>query len=159
MSAGDHRVVQSPVDLIAGLRHQFAAHGDEDRMLGDADVFADTIGPHATEDLTCVMDAGALKNRFVGLEGVRAGWRDFLSAFDEIEIVPGELHEGPDGESVIEFVHLIGTPAGVDGQIDHKGAAVWRVRDGRIYEVEFHLDRAAALRSGGLDPDDYSSQA
>jgi hypothetical protein len=31
-----------------------------------------------------------------------------------------------------------------------EGGAVWRVRDGRISGVEFHLDRDAVLRSAGL---------
>ncbi len=37
------------------------------------------------------------------------------------------------------------------------GAAVWWVRDGRLVRVEFNLNREAALRSAGLDP--QSSQS
>ncbi len=37
-------------------------------------------------------------------------------------------------------------------EVEAPGAAVWTVVDGRVRRVEFHLDREAALRSAGLDP-------
>ena len=34
------------------------------------------------------MDGGALTTTYEGLEGLRAGWRDFLGAFETISIHP-----------------------------------------------------------------------
>jgi ketosteroid isomerase-like protein len=151
MGASDPRIATSPAAFIRELRAAFVERGGEDRMLGDADNFVETFAPYATEDFTCLMEAGALTDRYNGLEGLREGWRDFLAAFEEIEIVPGELREAPGGDAVVEFVHLIGKPIGVAAEIDQQAAAVWRFRDGRLCAVEFHIDRGAAMRSAGLE--------
>ena len=52
------------------------------------------------------------------------------------------------------FVEEVGKPRGVSAAIDQDAGAVWRLRDGKLSAVEFHIDRAAALRAGGLDPAD-----
>jgi hypothetical protein len=59
--------------------------------------------------------------------------------------------EAPDGESVVEFVRLTGRPDGTEAQIEHEAGAVWRVGDGLIRSVEFHMSRDAALRSAGIE--------
>jgi hypothetical protein len=123
-------------------------------MLGDPDAFVEAIAPHATEDFTTTMAGGALTDQHRGLEGLRKGWADFTQAFDEIEIIPEELRESPAGDAVVEFVRLVGKPRGVAGGIDQQGAAVWLLRGDRLRGVEFHLDREAALRAGGIDPTD-----
>ena len=64
-----------------------------------------------------------------GLEGLRAGWRDFLGAFETISIHPERDPMGGDGECVVEFVRLTGKPKGIDAEIE-SGAGLWRFRDG-----------------------------
>jgi hypothetical protein len=148
------RATGSAIDLIVGMRAALRREsGASDRMLGNPDAFVEAIAPHATEDFTTTMSGGALTDVHRGLEGLRKGWRDFTHAFDEIEIFPEELREGPTGDAVVEFVRLVGKPRGVAGDIDEDAAAVWLLRGERIRGVEFHLDRAAALRAGGIDPD------
>jgi hypothetical protein len=152
MAEADASRTTGPAALVVSLRTAFVEEGGGGPMMGDADTFVDTLAPHATDDFSSLMEGGALTTRYEGLEGLRAGWQDFLEAFDEIEIVPGELRESPSGDAVVEFVRLVGKPRGVSAAIDQDAAAVWRLRDSKLSGVEFHIDRAAALRAGGLDP-------
>src|SRR3954451_14942663 len=122
MAADPSRTAFSPAGFVNALRGKFIERGGEDRMLGDADNFVDTIAPYATEDFECLMEGGVLTERYHGLEGMREGWREFLAAWDEIEIVPGELHETPARDAVVELVKLIGKPEGVDAVIDQQAA-------------------------------------
>jgi ketosteroid isomerase-like protein len=141
------------LDMLERVRHGFAieaAFGDELQAADVADAFVTALAPVATEDFVCLMEGGALTTEYRGLEGVREGWTDFLGAFETISITPGEARENADGTVVAEFVRLRGRPLGADGEIEEEGGAVWRVRDGRLSAVEFHLDRKAVLRSAGL---------
>lgn len=151
---------QSPAAFVEQLRSDFEAESGDRRLAREtgADAFVETIAPHATDDFTCVMNAGALTTTYEGLEGLREGWRDFLSAFETMEIVPGELHESAGGD-VVEFVRLIGTPVGTTAELDEPAAALWRIRDSRVAGVEFHIHRAEALRAAGLEPGAQSCQA
>jgi ketosteroid isomerase-like protein len=152
MERGSGSRADSAAAFIETVRGAFVDEGGTRRMMGDPDALVAAVTPHVTEDLTVVMDGGAFTNEYRGLAGLRRGWSDLLSAFDEIEVVPEELRESPDGDAVVEFVHLVGKPHGAPLAIDQDAAAVWRLRDGRVCAVEFHMSRERALRSGGLDP-------
>ena len=143
-----------PAKTLIDARAQFSFFDENVTSEEIADRFAKALAPFATDDFVCVMDGGALTTTYEGIEGLRAGWLDFLSAFDSIEITPGEYRVGPSGDCVVEFVHLRGKPTGVAADIDQEAGAVWRVREDGLSSVEFHIDRRAALRSGGIDPDD-----
>lgn len=141
------------LDMLERVREGFAieaAFGDDHQAADVAEAFVAVLAPVAADDFVCVMDGGALTTEYRGMDGLREGWTDFLGAFETISITPEEAHETPDGRAVAEFVRLRGRPLGADGEIEEEGGAVWRVRDGRLSAVEFHLDRAAALRSAGL---------
>jgi hypothetical protein len=112
--------------------------------------FAEAVAGRAVEGFEVVMDGGAMTTRYHGRDGMFAGWSDFLAPFETIRITPEELVETPDEDCVVEFVRMAGRPKGTAGEVVQEAAAVWRVRDGRIVSVEFHIDRAAALRSGGV---------
>jgi len=135
--------------LLERIRADFFA-GQRDALDKEeaADAFARAVASVATADFTCVMAGGALTTTYEGVEGVRDGWNDFLNAFEQIKIIPGQVFETEDG--VLEFVQLIGRPVGIDADIEQDAAAVWRVRDGGLAMVEFHIDRDAARASAGL---------
>lgn len=142
-----------PVEFIRQLRQVFTDESGESRIFSDPEVFVRTIEPHATDDFSALMNGGALTTHYEGVEGLRAGWADFLAAFDTIQVLPGEMRVGADGACVVEFVNLKGKPAGIDSAIDQPASAVWRLRDGRIHAVEFIIDQKEALRAAGLDPE------
>lgn len=114
--------------------------------------FVSVVGPNMTDDFTCVMDGGMMRTTYEGVEGLRAGWTDFLGAFETLVIEPGEAQEGPDGATVVEFVGLTGKPRGVAGTIEAGAAAVWHVRDGQVSCIEFYMDRPKALQAAGVEP-------
>ena len=136
--------------MLEEIRRDFY-EGQEGALDSEAAVeaFARTIASVAAEDVVCVMDGGALTTRYEGVEGVREGWSDFLSAFETIRIIPGDVAETADG--LLEYVRLIGRLVGTENEIEGDAAAVWRVRDGKLAVVEFHMDRARARASAGLD--------
>lgn len=144
-----------PIAMVQKLRENFSLGGQFDSDMdaeAAADAFVASIAPIATDDFTCVMDGGALTTTYDGLEGLRAGWRDFLGAFDTISIHPeDEIHLGGDGQCVVEFVRLTGKPKGVDAELEESGAGLWHFRDGKLATVEFHLDRGRALKAAGVE--------
>jgi len=138
-------------ELAQQLRKGFSAVGGFDGLDSQAmaDAFVAALESHVTDDFTSRM-VGVGDLTWEGLEGLRAGWRDFLEGFDYLKVTPEELHENPAGECVVDFVRMEGRPRGTGAQIEQPAAAVWRIRDGKIAAVEFYIDRDAALRSAGL---------
>ena len=56
------------------------------------------------------------------------------------------------GDAVVDLVTLDGRIARGGGALSTEAAAVWRFSGEKLAEVEFHLDRAEALRSAGAEP-------
>lgn len=141
-------------DLLLGIREAMFAERGSAAVDGPdaARRFAEIVAASASPDFTVTMSGGAMTTTYDGRDGFAAGWADFVAPFDSISIVPEQVRENDAGDCVVEFVHLVGRPKGTDAEIDQDAAAVWRVRDGRLVAVEFHMDRDAALRSGGIDP-------
>ncbi len=137
--------------MVRALREGFSAEGGFDGLdsQGMADAFVATIEPYAADTFECHM-AGAGDVTWDGLEGLRAGWRDFLEAFDFLRIIPEGLRETESGDAVVEFVRMESRPKGTAATFEQPAAAVWRFRDGKVTAVEFHIDRDGALRSAGL---------
>jgi hypothetical protein len=140
---------------LLALRSSFAGVGAFGGLIPAEsliDGLADGIAPHTAPDFTCTMYGGALTTTYQGVEGLRTGWSDFLSAFETLQIVPGEIRDSADRTAAVEFVHLRGKPRGANGEIEQDAAAVWHFGPEGLFAVEFHLDRERALRSAGLDP-------
>jgi ketosteroid isomerase-like protein len=90
---------------------------------------------------------------YTGFDGFLDAWRDWISPFESYAI---ELERViPAGEHVVSLVTMGGTTKMGGPQILTPAAAVWTVVDGRLRRVEFHLDREAALRAAGLEPENY----
>ena len=147
MSAG------ARAEMMERLRAGFAQHGGFGELDSEATAGAlvAALEPYATEDFTSRM-VGVGDIAWNGLDGLRDGWTDFLEGFEQLQITPEETHDGPAGDCIVEFVRIRGRPRGTSADIEQDAAAVWRLRGDRVCAVEFHLDRAAALRSGGFEP-------
>ena len=147
----DTEAVTSARELLIETRREFFSDGESAEIDGleAARMFADAVAERAADDFTVTMDGGAMTTTYRGREGFLAGWSDFLEPFETIRIEPEEMIETDDPECLVEFVRLRGRPRGTAAEIAHDAAAVWRVGDGRIRAVEFHMSRDAALRSGG----------
>jgi uncharacterized protein len=91
---------------------------------------------------------------YTGLDGFTEAWRDWTSPFESYRIEVEEMIDA--GDQVVTLVAMTGRTRTGGAEITAPGAAVWTVRDGRVRRVEFHLDRNAALRAAGIDPESAS---
>jgi ketosteroid isomerase-like protein len=124
------------------------------RTEGAVERIKDALDEIAAPDLVTLMigaDHG-LTGTFHGPTGFIEAWRDYSETFRELHNELTELVE------VDQNLIYVGTrqqgktaTAGVD--VDYAAAAIFRFADGRLQQAEFHLDRAAARRVAGLEPD------
>ena len=85
-----------------------------------------------------------------GAAGFREAWTDWTSPFSSYRIDLEEMIDA--GERVVSLVAMSGKTKTGGVEVEAPAAAVWTIVDGRLRRVEFHLDREAALRAAGLDP-------
>jgi hypothetical protein len=137
-------------EIVMGLRDAMfgGAEGGDPGATGEA--FAQALAPVAAPDLECLMAGGALSAEYSGIDGLRAGWTDFLSAFEGARIEFEEMVDN--GEWVVDMVLMTSRPRGSEATIEQRAAAAFRFGDGLLTRIEFHLDRADALRSAGVQP-------
>jgi ketosteroid isomerase-like protein len=86
--------------------------------------------------------------RFVGLEGLRAGWLDWLEPWESYRVEVEDVIDA--GDDVVLLPRDYGRRAGMDVEVGGLGAAVWTVRDGKVARVAFYLKRGEALEALGL---------
>jgi ketosteroid isomerase-like protein len=86
-----------------------------------------------------------------GFDGFADVWRDWTSPFESYRIEVEQMIDA--GERVVTLVAMSGTTRTGGAEITAPAAAVWTVVDGRVRKVEFHIDRAVALRAAGIEPE------
>lgn len=96
--------------------------------------------------------AGVESRTYIGPEGVREGWFDFLSAWDDFRVKGVDYFEGSAADTYVVFCHLSGTGKESSLPIDAETANVIVVRDEKIVRFELFWDRGEALAAGGLGP-------
>ena len=132
------RLQPSGIDMVA------AAHGGP-----DAEPFADIPAPAFAEDFETVFFGAGLRGSYRGVEGLLAGWRDWLVAWERYYLEAEEFIGA--GDRVVVFVRARGRTSRDGVEMEHAPAAVWTVRDGLVRRIEFHIDRDEALAAAGLD--------
>jgi ketosteroid isomerase-like protein len=126
-------------DLVAAMR-------DESRVAAFRDALAAIVAP----DVEVVMvGPGGFSATFRGIDGFVEGWRDWLEPFTSyrMELDP-EVRSS--GDAVVLFARQVATPRGSGATVTNDAASVAFLREGKIRRIEFHLDRAAALRAAEL---------
>lgn len=114
------------------------------------EALAEAIAPVAGPDLKCLMAGGAMSTEYSGVDGLRTGWSDFLTAFENARIEFEEMVDG--GDWVVDMVRMTSRPKGSGATIEQRAAAAFLFSDGLLTRIEFHIDRAAALRAAGIEP-------
>ena len=112
--------------------------------------FRDELAPIAAPDIEILMvGPGGFSGSFNGVDGFLDAWADWLEPFSSyrMELDP-EVRRGAD--VAVFFARQVAIPKGSASPVTNDAAAVAFFRDGKVARIEFHLDRAAALRSGGL---------
>jgi ketosteroid isomerase-like protein len=85
---------------------------------------------------------------FYGVDGLAAGWRDWLEPWESYEIRAEEFLDA--GDRVVAFVQARGRTQRDGVAVEHSPAAVWTLLDGKVSAIEFYLDRREALKAVGL---------
>ena len=95
-------------------------------------------------------DGVALRNDYRGVDGLIAGWREWLSTFASYHFELEDLFQ--QGDRVIVLVRQKGRT--IHGGVEvpsSPSAAVLTVRDGRLAGAAFYLDRTQAARDEGFE--------
>jgi ketosteroid isomerase-like protein len=128
------------------------------RSEGSRSAIQDALEDIAAEDLVTLMigaDHG-LTGTFHGVGGFIDAWTDFTETFQHLHNrITAMTEVGPD--VVYAETRQVGATATAGVEIDYQAAAVFRFADGRLQQAEFHLDRAAARKAAGIDPDRLAS--
>jgi ketosteroid isomerase-like protein len=92
--------------------------------------------------------AGSLRPRFRGFQGFGEAWQDWLEPWESYYIEVEEFIDAGDEVVVLSRVLAKTTPDAV--AIEHRPAAVWSLREGKIVRVRFYLEREMALEATRL---------
>jgi ketosteroid isomerase-like protein len=110
----------------------------------------DLLRAISTDDLEIVMvGPGGFAGTFAGVEGFEGAWRDWLTPFESYHLEQEEDYLVGDDVAVF-FARQHGVPKGSSAPMENDGASVFFFREGKVRRIEFHLERAAALRASGL---------
>jgi ketosteroid isomerase-like protein len=142
---------QQNVELVRGLQ----PNRDTDlvALLRDdatAAALMETLSPFFHEDVEIVGPTFVAGEgfRFVGLEGLRAGWLDWLEPWESYRVEVEDVIDA--GDEAVVLVRDYGRRAGMSVEASVVAGAVWTVRDGRVARVAFYLNRSEALEAVGL---------
>jgi ketosteroid isomerase-like protein len=104
------------------------------------------VEPAVTDDFVVVMSgAEGFETEREGVAGLREAWRDWLDTFDRVTFEFEAIEDH--GDNVLVLVRQLGVTRHGGVEIEQPSASVWKLRDGRVYRLEFHLDRERARRS------------
>jgi hypothetical protein len=129
------------LELVRRLRGAFGA---EPGSAAPGERLVEVIEELAVPELRSRLAGGAMTTDALGIEGLRRGWEDFLRSFERVRIDFEEMIEI--GNTVVDMGTVIGVPKGTELEVEQAAAAVFELDQGRLISVEYHLDRAEALR-------------
>jgi ketosteroid isomerase-like protein len=138
---------QENVEIVRRLYAHLGAGGSaqefDERLTDDAlSAFLDP----GVEWIT-VPDSPLAVDRYVGFEGVRRFWGEFVSAWEDYRVEPLSLHDA--GDQVAIVVHTVGRTHGTE--VDGTRSSLLTVRDGKVVRVQAFADRDGALKAAGLE--------
>jgi ketosteroid isomerase-like protein len=145
-------VSQENVELVRGLQPSRDTDLVE-AFRDDATAAAvmETLSPFFHQDVEILAPgfvAGA-SVRFVGLEGLRAAWLEWLEPWESYRAEVEDVIDA--GDDAVVLARDFGRRAGMTVEVGVVGGAVWTVRDGRVARVAFYLNRSEALKAVGLE--------
>ena len=132
-------------DNLERVRRMRAGFGAEPGSAAAGDRLVEVIRPLADPSLKARLGGGAISTEYVGIEGLRRCWEDFLRSFETVRIRFEDMVEVGD-DVVVDMVTVIGVPKGTELEIEQPAAAIFEFDRGRLVRVEYHLDRDEALR-------------
>jgi hypothetical protein len=142
-------VSKEHVDLVMAL--QRAADEDFVRLIQDDARWrevASAAAPVVHDDVVSVRPGIPGSKEYVGLEGFRALWLDWLAPWTEYQTAVEEAIDC--GERVLLLQRSCGRMRGSDSQVKLSPAVVWTVHAGKVSRFEVYADRSDAFKAVGL---------
>ena len=102
---------------------------------------------------------GPTPGSWKGVAGLAEGWREWLSAWEEVRVEADEFRE-LDAERVLVLHHYSGRgkTSGLElGQMRAKGAALYHIRRGKVTKLVGYFDRERAFADLGVASEAGSS--
>jgi ketosteroid isomerase-like protein len=107
-------------------------------------------------EIEYVQADGPAPGIWTGLAGLAEGWREILSALDDVHLEADEYRE-LDGERVLVLNHYSGgsgKTSGVElGRMRSEVAALFHVRDGKVTRLVLYWERDRAFADLDLAPE------
>jgi ketosteroid isomerase-like protein len=91
---------------------------------------------------------------YSGLEGLRAGFLDWLSPWTSYRTQIEDVIDAGEGRVVV-LTRDHACPQGAGAEAYFMGAPVWTVRDGKVARIEFYWNRAEGLAAAGLSEEPW----
>jgi ketosteroid isomerase-like protein len=147
-------VGRDDLELVNQFQASFLEANDIKAALDDEAVLArlrEVVDPEAEIAFIAPQGGalGAMSGPFRGVEGLQAGWREWLQPWEQFRIAFEHNFDVGDGR-VLSLVELRARMTG-GTEISEQGASIVRVRDGMVVAVDFYVDQAHARRDAGLD--------
>jgi ketosteroid isomerase-like protein len=101
-----------------------------DQMRAELDPFIDPEVESAA-----LWEPGAAEQSYVGIEGFRRLWLDWLEPWAEYHVGVEELVDS--GDRVVALIRDRGRRADMDAEVEITAGSVWTIRDGKVSRVEF----------------------
>jgi hypothetical protein len=137
------------VELVMSLQRP----GDEDfaQLIRDDQRWrrlATAAAPVVHKDAVSVRPGIPGGNAYVGLDGFRQLWLDWLAPWTEYRTAVDEAFDC--GERVLLLQSSSGRMEGTKREVKLSPGVVWTARDGKIARFEVYADRTQALKAVGL---------
>ena len=95
-------------------------------------------------------DDSQLSGVYHGHEGVRSYWREWLSAWRDLQFEIQDVRDtGDEVVALIRKQRQVGRHSGIETEMSPYGI-VFTIRGGKVVRWRFYLDQASALEAAGL---------
>jgi ketosteroid isomerase-like protein len=91
-----------------------------------------------------------MEQEYVGIDGLREGWRNWLAPWDRYRVVIDDWHDVGGGQ-VLVLVTSTARMRESGIEVPQSAASIFRADGGLIREIRFYLDQAQAREAAGLD--------
>ena len=113
------------------------------------DVVAELLANYGTEDFpTVMMSETAAPVEYAGVDGFREALTDWTSPFEAFRLEIEEVIVKDD--KLVFLARQVGTTKHGGVELSTESASVWWVRDGKVVQVVFYLDRPMGLKAAGI---------
>ena len=143
------------VELVKAL---FPAAGFDmvealERMDRDIDQVGIDTGPFAEDfeiQFLSGQSGGSIEPEARGAAGLAEGWGNWLQGYETYVITPEDFVDA--GDEVLLLVHVRARTVRDGVELEHRPAALFQVRDGKVRRTRFYLEREMAYEAAGLEP-------